>query len=320
MEKNIKYFLIRLSFGILLISVVFAEPETTDSTTDSVIQEDSAAAETTPEPKNNETSESLENENTTPVVKEKTVNTADNQDLPNEIDAEKTLGAAVETKIEAQKEAVKSQNTIDQLTDETRDMVQEYRNAIRKTDSLSSYNQQLAKLVKQQKISLSSIQRQLENAEETKRSIVPFINKMIGTLEKFVRLDLPFLLDERRQRISTLKQIVNFPDITLPDKYRRVMEAYQIEIEYGRTIEAYNDTITVDGKEYTVEILRVGRLLMTFQTSDGELSGIWNKHSKAWRKLPSEYNRSINQGLLIAKKQAPPELIKLPVTAAGKKL
>ena len=234
--------------------------------------------------------------------------------------AEKTLGDAVETKIEAQEESVKSQNTIDKLTDETRDMVQVYRNAIRKTESLNSYNQQLAKLVKQQKLSLNSIQRQIENAEETRRSIVPFINKMITTLEKFVRLDLPFLLDERRQRVSTLKQIVNLPDITLPDKYRRVMEAYQIEIEYGRTIEAYNDTITVDGKEYTVEILRVGRLLMTFQTSDGALSGIWNKHSKAWRKLPSEYNRSINQGLLIAKKQAPPELIKLPVTAAGKKL
>jgi arsenate reductase-like glutaredoxin family protein len=234
--------------------------------------------------------------------------------------AEKTLEDAVETKIEAQKESVKSQNTIDKLTDETGDMVQVYRNAIRKTDSLNSYNQQLAKLVKQQKLSLNSIQRQIENAEETRRSIVPFINKMITTLEKFVRLDLPFLLNERRQRVSTLKQIVDFPDITLPDKYRRVMEAYQIEIEYGRTIEAYNDTITVDGEEYTVEILRVGRLLMTFQTSDGELSGIWNKHSKAWRKLPSEYNRSINQGLLIAKKQAPPELIKLPVTAAGKKL
>ena len=234
--------------------------------------------------------------------------------------AEKTLGNAVETKIEAQEESVKSQNTIDELTDETRDMVQVYRNAIRKTESLNSYNQKLAKLVKQQKLSLNSIQRQIENAEETRRSIVPFINKMIATLEKFVRLDLPFLLNERRQRVSILKQIVNFPDITLPDKYRQVMEAYQIEIEYGRTIEAYTDTITVDGKEYTVEILRVGRLLMTFQTSDGELSGIWNKHSKAWRKLPSEYNRSIKQGLLIAKKQAPPELIKLPVTAAGKKL
>ena len=284
MEKHIKYFLVSLSLSFMIMAFVTAEAETTVETTVETAAE-TAEAETT-------------------------VETA----------AEKTLGDAVEAKIEAQGESVKSQNTIDNLTDETRDMVQVYRNAIRKTESLNSYNQQLAKLVKQQKLSLNSIQRQIENAEETRRSIVPFINKMITTLEKFVRLDLPFLLDERRQRVSTLKQIVNFPDITLPDKYRRVMEAYQIEIEYGRTIEAYNDTITVDGKEYTVEILRVGRLLMTFQTSDGALSGIWNKHSKAWRKLPSEYNRSINQGLLIAKKQAPPELIKLPVTAAGKKL
>ena len=313
MEKNIKYLLIKLIFSFMLISIVFAAPKTTDS----AIQEDNAV-ESIPDSENNEISTPLESENTDSETKEKTVNAADNQNSPNEIDAEKTLGAAVETKIEAQKEAVKSQNTIDQLTDETRDIVQEYRNAIRKTDSLNSYNQQLAKLVKQQKISLSSIQRQLENAEETKRSIVPFINKMIATLEKFVRLDLPFLLDERRQRIATLKQIVNLPDITLPDKYRRVMEAYQIEIEYGRTIEAYNDTIIVDGKDYTVEILRVGRLLMTFQTSDGDFSGIWNKHSKAWRKLPSEYNRSIKQGLLIAKKQAPPELIKLPISPVGK--
>jgi len=298
-------------------AAVTAETETAAVTAETETTAETAETETTAETAETETTaETTETETTAETTEtETTAETAE-----TETAAEKTLGDAVETKIEAQEESVKSQNTIDKLTDETRDMVQIYRNAIRKTESLNSYNQQLAKLVKQQKLSLNSIQRQIENAEETRRSIVPFINKMITTLEKFVRLDLPFLLDERRQRVSTLKQIVNFPDITLPDKYRRVMEAYQIEIEYGRTIEAYNDTITLDGKEYTVEILRVGRLLMTFQTSDGALSGIWNKHSKAWRKLPSEYNRSINQGLLIAKKQAPPELIKLPVTAAGKKL
>jgi len=303
MEKYIKYFLVPLSLSFMITAFVTAETETAVETAETETAVETAETETAVETAETETA----------------VETAETETAV-ETAAEKALGDAVETKIEAQEESVKSQNTIDKLTDETRDMVQVYRNAIRKTESLNSYNQQLAKLVKQQKLSLNSIQRQIENAEETRRSIVPFINKMITTLEKFVRLDLPFLLDERRQRVSTLKQIVNLPDITLPDKYRRVMEAYQIEIEYGRTIEAYNDTITLDGKEYTVEILRVGRLLMTFQTSDGDLNGIWNKHSKAWRKLPSEYNRSINQGLLIAKKQAPPELIKLPVTAAGKKL
>ena len=299
MEKYIKYFFASYFLGISLFIVAYAAA-------------DDPANKENPDIETSEPVVTQEDEGN------KTEENTDQQNTPTEADIEKTLNAAVEEKIEAQEEAVKSQNTIDELTDETRDMVQVYRNAIRKTESLTSYNKQLAKLVDQQKLSLSSIQRQLENAEETQRTIVPFINKMIETLEKFVRLDLPFLLDERRQRVATLKQIINFPDITLPDKYRRVMEAYQIEIEYGRTIEAYNDTITVDNEEYTVDILRVGRLIMVFQTSDGELSGVWNKHSKAWRKLPSDYNRSIGKGLLIAKKQAPPELIKLPVSILGK--
>jgi uncharacterized protein DUF3450 len=229
-----------------------------------------------------------------------------------------SLDSAVETKLKAQEDVVKSQKKVDKLVDQTRDLVQEYRDAIRKSDSLSTYNVQLSKLIKQQKTSLNSIKRQLDNVEETQRSIVPLMIKMIDTLEKFVRLDLPFLLEERQHRVASLKETMDRPDVTLPDKYRRIMEAYQIEMEYGRTIEAYTDTVKMDGQEYTVDILRVGRLLISFQTLDGKLSGIWNKESKAWEKLAPEYDRSIKQGLQVAKKQAPPELIKLPINVTGK--
>jgi uncharacterized protein DUF3450 len=239
--------------------------------------------------------------------------------LPGILFAEsETLKSAVDTKLQAQKDVVTSQNKVDSLVDQTRDSAQEYRDAIRKSDSLATYNKQLAKLIKQQKVDLAAIQRQLDNVEETQRNIVPLMLKMIDTLDKFVSLDLPFLMQERQQRIAFLKEIMDRPDVTLPDKYRRIMEAYQIEMEYGRTIETYTDTVKMDGQEYTVDILRVGRLLMTFQTLDGNQSGLWDKESKSWKKLPSEYNRSINQGLQIAKKQAPPELIKLPVNVAGK--
>lgn len=228
------------------------------------------------------------------------------------------LKSAVETKLKAQKDVVTSQKKVDSLVEQTRDSAQEYRDAIRKSDSLNTYNKQLAKLIKQQKVDLASIQRQLDNVEETQRNIVPLMLKMIDTLDKFVSLDLPFLQEERQQRVAFLKEIMDRPDVTLPDKYRRIMEAYQIEMEYGRTIETYTDTVKMDGQEYTVDVLRVGRLLISFQTLDGDQSGLWDKESKSWKKLPSEYNRSINQGLQIAKKQAPPELIKLPVNVAGK--
>lgn len=228
------------------------------------------------------------------------------------------LKSAVETKIQAQKEVVVSQKKIDSLVEQTKDSSQKYREAIQKSDSLAIYNKQLAKLIKQQKVDLASIQRQLDNVDETQRNIIPLMLKMIDTLDKFVSLDLPFLKNERQKRIAFLQEIMDRPDVSLPDKYRRIMEAYQIEMEYGRTIEAYTDTVKMDGQEYTVDILRVGRLLLTFQTLDGTQSGIWNKKSKSWQKLSSEYDRSINKGLQIAKKQAPPELIKLPVNVEGK--
>lgn len=239
--------------------------------------------------------------------------------LLNTSSAETTaLDSAVETKLQAQKDVVKSQNKVDALVNQTKDMVQEYRDAIRKTDSLGTYNGQLSKLIKQQKVSLNAIKRQLDNVEETQRNIVPLMIKMISTLEKFVELDLPFLTQERQLRVADLKSVMDRPDVTLPDKYRRIMEAYQIEMEYGRTIEAYTDTINIDGSEYTVDVLRVGRLLISFQTLDGKMSGMWNKESKAWEEVSSEYDRSIKQGIQIAKKQAPPELIKLPINMAGK--
>lgn len=229
-----------------------------------------------------------------------------------------SLDDAVKTKLQAQDDVVKSQKKVDTLVNQTRDLVQEYRETISKTESLGTYNGQLSKLIKKQKASLGSIKRQLDNVEETQRNIVPLMIKMIDTLEKFVKLDLPFLLQERQQRVADLKNIMDRPDVSLPDKYRRIMEAYQIEMEYGRTIEAYSDTVKLDDQEYTVDVLRVGRLLICFQTLDGKLSGTWNKEKKSWEKLSSEYDRSIKQGIQIAKKQAPPELVKLPINMAGK--
>lgn len=225
----------------------------------------------------------------------------------------KALEEAVDTLVDSQQDNIRSQQSIDKLSNETQDISQIYRNTIRKADSLETYNKQLSKLVNQQKETLNSIERQLQNADETQRSIIPLMLKMISTLEKFVMLDMPFLLEERQQRVAALQEMMDRADVNLPDKYRRIMEAYQIEMEYGRTIEAYNDSVNVNGTEYTVDLLRIGRLTMAFQTLDGEMSGFWNKQTKKWEILDKEFNRSIQQGLQIAKKQAPPDLVNLPV-------
>jgi hypothetical protein len=173
----------------------------------------------------------------------------------------------------------------------------------------------LEKLTKKQLETVDSLSDQINSIAETRKNIVPLLLRMIEVLEEFVSIDAPFLQKERLARIDLIKGMMDRPDVSLPDKYRRIMEAYQIEMEYGRTIDTTTETITIDNTPVTVEVLRIGRLAIFYQTLDAKKSGFWNKQEKQWNPLTDDYNRSIAQGIQIAKKQAPPDLIKLPITA-----
>jgi hypothetical protein len=105
-------------------------------------------------------------------------------------------------------------------------------------------------------------------------------------------------------------------DISVAEKFRQVLEAYKIESEYGRKIDTYKDTLTVGGQEREVNVLRVGRIALMYQTTDTELSGAWDQRAQAWTELDSgEYRSAILKGIRIAKKQASIDVLKLPILA-----
>ena len=228
------------------------------------------------------------------------------------------LEKAVQETVRAHEEAQQSQERIDTLAEETRDLLQEYRSTLQAIDSLKSYNDQLEKQSAGQDEALRSIATQLNNLESTQRNIVPLMLRMIEVLGEFIALDMPFLAEERQARLEVIRSMMDRPDVSLPDKYRRIMEAYQIEMEYGRTIEAGTDTITLNGESSTVDTLRVGRVALLYQTLDGRESGYWDKREKRWKPLPGDYNPPIARGLLIARKQSPPDLFRIPVPAPEK--
>jgi hypothetical protein len=103
--------------------------------------------------------------------------------------------------------------------------------------------------------------------------------------------------------------------VTEAEKYRRILEAYQIENDFGRTIEAYQGELALGEQKLTVSFLRVGRVSLVYQTLDGEKMGVWDRKKGQWVDLPQDYYGDITRGLRIAKKQAPPDLIFLPVEA-----
>ncbi len=208
------------------------------------------------------------------------------------------------------------QARIDALDDDTRAMLEEYRQAMSQIADLTAYNEQLGRLVDTQRVELADFERQFNDIEVTKRRILPLIVRQIDVLDEFVSIDMPFLERERSLRIAELKNLMERPEVPTSEKYRRVSEAYQIELEYGHTIEAYEgELVDTSGDPRTVNFLRFGRLGLYYMTLDGLEIGFFNNETDQWEQLPSEYLQSIDRAIRIARKQLPPDLVRLPVPA-----
>lgn len=228
------------------------------------------------------------------------------------------LKSAVNVQTSTEKAAAASQKKIDSVADQTDRMLTEYKLTMRQYDALKGYNDQVARIVKAQNEELATIDQQLLEIDTTNQGVIPLMGRMVDTLEKFIALDVPFLPDERSKRLEDIKLLLDRADITVSEKYRRIMEAYQVEMEYGRTIEAYTSDLTVNGKKRAVDFLRIGRMTLMYQTLDKKETAVWDNDKRSWQVLGEEYRKPTMLGLRIARKQAPPDLIKLPVPAPEK--
>jgi len=224
------------------------------------------------------------------------------------------LDTSVQAETGINQAASVSQQRVTRLAQQTTDLLAEYRSVVRETESLKIYNDNLEKVVMDQREELVSINQQLNGLESTNRGIVPLMLEMIDTLGKIIERDMPFRLEERRARVLRLGDMMDQADVTASEKYRRVMEAYQGEMEYGRSAEAYSEALPSSGQ--TVDFLRVGRTLLIYQSSDQLTTGWFNPATRAYEDLPDRYRAEIKQGLSIARSEKAPNLVMLPVPAA----
>ena len=212
--------------------------------------------------------------------------------------------------------AAESQATIDAVADDTDALASEYRRTLEQSRALRVYNRQVEELLASQEKEMASLQKQIEEVTVVGREVIPLMLRMIDTLDAFVELDLPFLREERRSRAANLRALMERADVSISEKYRRILEAYQIESEYGRTIEAYRATLEIDGASRTVDFLRVGRVALLYQTLDAQESGMWDSEARKWTALSGGYRSSIREGLRMARKQVAPDLVRVPVPVA----
>lgn len=225
------------------------------------------------------------------------------------------ISQALKITVDTNQAAKDSQKEINKLDDKTMQMLEAYRAAIKETESLRIYNKQLKELIASQEEEALSLEKQMQDIEQTQRKIVPLIYRMIDTLEQFVDLDVPFLPKERAERIQKLRERMRRADIPISEKYRQVLEAYQVENDYGRNIEAYRSELKMNGGTRLFDFLRIGRVALFYQTIDSYESGYWDRESGSWKVLPHSYRYALQKGLQMARKRAAPDLLTLPISA-----
>ena len=211
--------------------------------------------------------------------------------------------------------AQQSQERINNVVEGTRSLEDQYNAINKEIDGLKVYNRLMRAQVEGQTATLDDIGLSMDQVDVINRQIFPLMERMIDGLDQSVKIDVPFLMSERQDRVNNLKEIMSRSDVSVAEKFRKVMEAYQIENDYGTTIEDYKQSLEIEGATRAFNMLRLGRIGLYFQSDDTKITGRWDTNEKAWV-IDNSARNEVRKGLRVARQLVAPELIVVPVLAA----
>ena len=192
-----------------------------------------------------------------------------------------------------------------------------YAQILAEAEDLQRYNEQLSQQLQSQEAQVALIEQQLVEIDATGAAVVEQVQRMYEAIEKFIASDLPFTdptqagPDSRKARLDRIRELMANESASVGEKYRRLIEAYQIELEYGRTMVSYKAKLD-DGRD--ADFLRVGRVSLLYRTEDGQESGYWDAQQKAWV-VDDDIAKAVDEAVHVATKETAPDLVVLPVPA-----
>ncbi|MEM9422035.1 MAG: DUF3450 domain-containing protein [Pseudomonadota bacterium] len=223
--------------------------------------------------------------------------------------------AALDVSRSAVQEGARSQQTIENLDAQAAELLGDYRASLKQRDVLRRFNASREREVQNQLEEIAGLEQDVENIQGLQRAVLPLLEDMGAELTAFVNADLPFLQGERQQRLARLQAIMEDSTQTAASRYNLILEAYQIENEYGRTMEAYTGEIDNDGAALTVDFLRVGRLALLYKSADDSVLRIYNRETGQFDDLDKKFLAEVRRGIRMANEQTPPDLLSIPVPA-----
>ena len=228
------------------------------------------------------------------------------------IPAQAQLREALNTGEQATRRAEQVQEQINQLDDERSGLVREYRTLLQRRDAAELYARQQELVVQSQEQEIESLTEQLGSIDDITAQTVPMLLSMIADLKAFVAADLPFKMTERQARLDGLDGAMETPNVTPAEQYRLIMDAYQAEMEYGRTISTWQEEIVLDGNPTTVDMFLYGRVALVYVTPNGKAAR-YNRATGAWEAIKGGYAADINKAIRVATAKAQQEVLFAPV-------
>lgn len=228
-----------------------------------------------------------------------------------------TLDEVLQEGISTNVIAQESQERINEIVGDTDKLIGQYKNVLKTVDGLKVYNAQMERSIERQMQAMEELTENIKNVTDVKRQVEPLLDRMIDGLEQFIRNDLPFQMETRLAGLDRVKDLMTNPDVDSSERFRSVFELYQIESDYGRVFQSYPQTMDVNGQERIVDMLMVGRVALLYQTTDGTVSGAYNKETKQFEIVDeATYRKSITSAIRVANAQeAADKILILPISA-----
>lgn len=211
--------------------------------------------------------------------------------------------------------ARQAQAQAEQLDEAAQKFFAEYRQLRHETLQVEAYNQRLDRWVQGLRDEVADVQRQISSLESTRRALLPMLSEMVERMEQLIRTDLPFHEDERLARVAQLRQLLDRVDVSQAEKLRQVLASYRRELDFGRTLETWDEQLNIQGQARQVEMLRVGRIGLYYLDNQGQ-GGVWSSDSQQWQPLEGAALHELRQGVAMAKEQGVPRLLTLPLSVA----
>jgi hypothetical protein len=207
-----------------------------------------------------------------------------------------------------------SQQRVEQAADAAVAARMELQHAELQLRDLAAYNTYMQSLVTDQRNELDKLSVQLAAVEQTRQGLIPLMVQMQRDLAQLVQEDMPLRKADRLARVESLNATLARADVSEAEKFRQLLQAYQIEAEYGNRLDTYSTELTLADTPRRVDVLAVGRIALLATTADRSQAWLWSATHQQWLPLEKQWLSAVADAFDVATNKIVPQLLQVPLS------